>query len=187
IVGATEVLRADPGDDLRLQRSRGVVQLGQLRLVGRREEVGPRREDLTELDEGRTELREGAPDVLRPRQRLLVVAVEDALKRNEPLETGDADNEAEPVPREHLAHLAVTAGLRLGSDGCQPNKLFPAPFAGEGQGGGRRYRSMEVEVLSASVLDRVPGTEQDRKSTRLNSSHLVISYAVFCLKKKKTK
>src|SRR5256885_9992744 len=31
----------------------------------------------------------------------------------------------------------------------------------------------------------VPGGEADRKSTRLNSSHLVISYAVFCLKKKK--
>src|SRR2546426_5962485 len=31
------------------------------------------------------------------------------------------------------------------------------------------------------------GPEQDRKSTRLNSSHLVISYAVFCLKKKKHK
>src|SRR5256885_5022870 len=29
--------------------------------------------------------------------------------------------------------------------------------------------------------------ERDRKSTRLNSSHLVISYAVFCLKKKKNK
>src|SRR5256885_13109717 len=28
---------------------------------------------------------------------------------------------------------------------------------------------------------------EDRKSTRLNSSHLVISYAVFCLQKKKTK
>src|SRR5256885_6425556 len=28
-------------------------------------------------------------------------------------------------------------------------------------------------------------TQRDRKSTRLNSSHLVISYAVFCLKKKK--
>src|SRR2546426_8422136 len=28
---------------------------------------------------------------------------------------------------------------------------------------------------------------EDRKSTRLNSSHLVISYAVFCLKKKKLK
>src|SRR5256885_10660997 len=29
------------------------------------------------------------------------------------------------------------------------------------------------------------GVDVDRKSTRLNSSHLVISYAVFCLKKKK--
>src|SRR5260221_9411035 len=29
--------------------------------------------------------------------------------------------------------------------------------------------------------------DQDRKSTRLNSSHTVISYAVFCLKKKKKK
>src|SRR5439155_12374668 len=31
------------------------------------------------------------------------------------------------------------------------------------------------------------GIEQDRKSTRLNSSHVAISYAVFCLKKKKKK
>src|SRR5688500_20068337 len=30
----------------------------------------------------------------------------------------------------------------------------------------------------------ITGVELDRKSTRLNSSHLVISYAVFCLKKK---
>src|SRR5256885_2419103 len=32
---------------------------------------------------------------------------------------------------------------------------------------------------------RMPSWQLDRKSTRLNSSHLVISYAVFCLKKKK--
>src|SRR5438132_8181419 len=32
---------------------------------------------------------------------------------------------------------------------------------------------------------RLPPGERDRKSTRLNSSHTVISYAVFCLKKKK--
>src|SRR5256885_1148907 len=37
--------------------------------------------------------------------------------------------------------------------------------------------------LSDSVYHPLPAT--DRKSTRLNSSHLVISYAVFCLKKKK--
>src|SRR5436190_7970704 len=40
----------------------------------------------------------------------------------------------------------------------------------------------------SKTLREVPGrgqVRQDRKSTRLNSSHTVISYAVFCLKKKK--
>src|SRR3712207_7468938 len=37
---------------------------------------------------------------------------------------------------------------------------------------------------SLSVMDRAPSV-RDRKSTRLNSSHANISYAVFCLKKKK--
>src|SRR2546426_5189654 len=36
-----------------------------------------------------------------------------------------------------------------------------------------------------SLLAPLEQGERDRKSTRLNSSHLVISYAVFCLKKKK--
>src|SRR2546426_3904271 len=40
-------------------------------------------------------------------------------------------------------------------------------------------------LVHAFVPPRDSGT--DRKSTRLNSSHLVISYAVFCLKKKKKK
>src|SRR3712207_7596014 len=35
------------------------------------------------------------------------------------------------------------------------------------------------------VMEGVAGPEEDRKSTRLNSSHANISYAVFCLKKKK--
>src|SRR5437879_10824872 len=35
------------------------------------------------------------------------------------------------------------------------------------------------------VREPVPGRGRDRKSTRLNSSHRCISYAVFCLKKKK--
>src|SRR5256885_11492835 len=37
-----------------------------------------------------------------------------------------------------------------------------------------------------AVVDQHHVADVDRKSTRLNSSHLVISYAVFCLKKKKT-
>src|SRR3712207_8146762 len=36
-----------------------------------------------------------------------------------------------------------------------------------------------------AVLDRLAEPARDRKSTRLNSSHANISYAVFCLKKKK--
>src|SRR5690349_22709294 len=38
-----------------------------------------------------------------------------------------------------------------------------------------------------AVGDRECGAQRDRKSTRLNSSHVEISYAVFCLKKKKKK
>src|SRR5256885_10459769 len=41
-----------------------------------------------------------------------------------------------------------------------------------------------VEEVREALKTGVSGLE-DRKSTRLNSSHLVISYAVFCLKKKK--
>src|SRR2546427_2740985 len=45
----------------------------------------------------------------------------------------------------------------------------------------------EVAVALAALAVEVDGAAQDRKSTRLNSSHSQISYAVFCLKKKKTK
>src|SRR5256885_6884413 len=44
----------------------------------------------------------------------------------------------------------------------------------------------ESEQLMRTTAFRMSSvSRQDRKSTRLNSSHLVISYAVFCLKKKK--
>src|SRR5438270_9430808 len=45
--------------------------------------------------------------------------------------------------------------------------------------------SCEIAVTSAVPPLNRPG--EDRKSTRLNSSHSQISYAVFCLKKKKKK
>src|SRR5438552_13837874 len=41
--------------------------------------------------------------------------------------------------------------------------------------------------LGRSKLPHLRQSKQDRKSTRLNSSHQIISYAVFCLKKKKKK
>ena len=56
----------------------------------------------------------------------------------------------------------------------------------------RQIGSLDVNALTTAPLwtirtaeiDANP-TEIDRKSTRLNSGHTVISYAVFCLKKKK--
>src|SRR2546422_7419463 len=53
----------------------------------------------------------------------------------------------------------------------------------------QRRRFLQTSLLggvSAAVLPALAGAgELDRKSTRLNSSHGYISYAVFCLKKKK--
>src|SRR2546426_2550816 len=70
--------------------------------------------------------------------------------------------------------------------------------AAAGTAGGLRVRGPVVGQGAASchcracLLGEKGHTEdtrraEDRKSTRLNSSHLVISYAVFCLKKKKTR
>src|SRR2546426_8117924 len=48
-----------------------------------------------------------------------------------------------------------------------------------------RLRQFLIGGRSFVRRPRPVGERKDRKSTRLNSSHLVISYAVFCLKKKK--
>src|SRR5256885_11765078 len=57
-------------------------------------------------------------------------------------------------------------------------RLSPEAFVGECARDPERQRAAARELTDAD-------DDQDRKSTRLNSSHLVISYAVFCLKKKK--
>src|SRR3989454_6460155 len=61
----------------------------------------------------------------------------------------------------------------------------------------RKYRQRGYQDRSDETARQKPAEKparkddtfgpRDRKSTRLNSSHLVISYAVFCLKKKKDK
>src|SRR5687768_17868033 len=61
------------------------------------------------------------------------------------------------------------------------------------QGGGALYRTKPESITGPcrsldtvdTVDSRLPKSPLDRKSTRLNSSHGYISYAVFCLKKKK--
>src|SRR2546426_5162338 len=68
--------------------------------------------------------------------------------------------------------------------------LFPYTtlFRSNGQyeiGLGPGVPGAAAQPAGLATFDRPRERERDRKSTRLNSSHLVISYAVFCLKKKK--
>src|SRR2546427_2859758 len=62
-----------------------------------------------------------------------------------------------------------------------------APFVvGDGEHAGIGHRGVFVEHgLHLGRIDVEASADEDRKSTRLNSSHSQISYAVFCLKKKK--
>src|SRR2546426_6580526 len=65
--------------------------------------------------------------------------------------------------------------------------LFPYTTLFRSVPGGYDFSSGGCHVRERIVLDVATDLFhwRDRKSTRLNSSHLVISYAVFCLKKKK--
>src|SRR5205085_12120725 len=62
---------------------------------------------------------------------------------------------------------------------------------GKREGNGKSYQhggrgACQRDRVLQRRLDSQQQQRQDRKSTRLNSSHSQISYAVFCLKKKKT-
>src|SRR2546422_1465691 len=61
------------------------------------------------------------------------------------------------------------------------------PAGNRGDGGGepgRRAVHRDAERRRRDLPEALPNAHRDRKSTRLNSSHGYISYAVFCLKKK---
>src|SRR2546422_1306525 len=62
---------------------------------------------------------------------------------------------------------------------------MPAPVGPDSNGAGRDDRSGAHSVFESRRRQSRRRPDLDRKSTRLNSSHGYISYAVFCLKKKK--
>src|SRR2546430_13192341 len=87
-------------------------------------------------------------------------------------------NLPERAAAERLAGLLVEKRLAA----CV-NILAPCRSVYRWQGAVRHDE--EHPMLIKTTAERYPALEQDRKSTRLNSSHSQISYAVFCLKKKK--
>src|SRR2546427_2600814 len=104
---------------------------------------------------------------------------------------------AEDEGIEHDRVTARLAGLREFREGRDPSRLLPRllrielgefrrtrnPVSARLEGHQGANRQVEVCPMVAA-LHAV--RSRDRKSTRLNSSHSQISYAVFCLKKKKT-
>src|SRR5262245_62606083 len=81
--------------------------------------------------------------------------------------------------------------------GANAQQLLPrvqciSVFVGEGAGGGYAFDVSKQQAAGGQRnysfnIAQPERRARDRKSTRLNSSHLGISYAVFCLKKKKKK
>src|SRR5690606_41596250 len=90
--------------------------------------------------------------------------------------------------------------LFCGFTGPPPAELYTLslhdalPISGRSRRGKRRRGDMRVlrvalagcGVVGSSLLRLIEENEADRKSTRLNSSHVKMSYAVFRLKKKKS-
>src|SRR5690606_40527119 len=80
------------------------------------------------------------------------------------------------------------ARVREAGDGYLPEDVLgcrPVPPLGQMLAVGDARRPVAAERRPGAARGR--GIGQDRKSTRLNSSHVKISYAVFCLKKQKKK
>src|SRR2546426_5796108 len=74
----------------------------------------------------------------------------------------------------------------------RPPRSTLFPYTTLFRSGEFQYRALFLEPEESHLVRRlnfyraqIATGHKDRKSTRLNSSHLVISYAVFCLKKKK--
>src|SRR2546430_8874614 len=83
-----------------------------------------------------------------------------------------------PAPGIEESHLADVAQLSSLADETPEGRSIVV-LAKE------RYH-LRGRDLSTHAASFIPFSAQDRKSTRLNSSHSQISYAVFCLKKKNT-
>src|SRR5438034_8951934 len=84
-----------------------------------------------------------------------------------------------PAARRTCTSARATFWLRRSTDAAQPTKYSHSAS------GFSVYVGTPSSFAQSPLVSRGSPTYTDRKSTRLNSSHTVISYAVFCLKKKK--
>src|SRR5204862_6088696 len=95
------------------------------------------------------------------------------------------------APHRHLHSFPTRRSSDLYSTSAWGRRL-PATVAAWARAWRRFASATAISVFAASAMSTRRSSPTlpnwvDRKSTRLNSSHVEISYAVFCLKKKKTK
>src|SRR5688572_32381943 len=96
--------------------------------------------------------------------------------------THAAPRDLHSFPTRRSSDLATSSSRPPPTSTRSPRATRPRrPTATSGNG----PRATRSPRRSATARRRPPATRKDRKSTRLNSSHSQISYAVFCLKKKK--
>src|SRR5690625_7123058 len=109
-------------------------------------------------------------------------------------EYGSRRSAREEAERERMTHIYCTHYITRPRRRHQPSNfqfmsrpVRPSPETQTTRGSitqPRRSRTLSVETRRGWPV-AVEWNGRDRKSTRLNSSHVAISYAVFCLKKKK--
>src|SRR5699024_11530189 len=89
------------------------------------------------------------------------------------------------LPTTEIYPLSLHDALPISNPGLYPRIEWRVPSFGPVRVSGEpRFGEYDhIRITGGSLGDRV--YRSDRKSTRLNSSHVSISYAVFCLKKKK--
>src|SRR5690625_5469145 len=78
--------------------------------------------------------------------------------------------------------IAVDVVEQVAVGGGQPHRVVPGSAVACAD-----LPQQGADPAALGRLGQCQGVLQDRKSTRLNSSHVAISYAVFCLKKKNIK
>src|SRR5256885_7847467 len=95
---------------------------------------------------------------------------------------------ADGTPRRGRRELVTAANCTLPRLSAPGSRLSPHERGQDAGGNGRACQLLAPGSIRCSCSANLPypAIRTDRKSTRLNSSHLVISYAVFCLKKKNT-
>src|SRR2546429_5265263 len=89
-------------------------------------------------------------------------------------------------PRSTLFPYTTLFRSRNVTEGKHTLRVFPSRPWHESYKNAGAFQMVSFTVKGGGDASKPTTTGTDRKSTRLNSSHGYISYAVFCLKKKKT-